>query len=79
VSTGGGSGVGAVLGTILGAVIRGGVVMGDGDNCDPRTEGGHTSVNRQIPRFPVSIPRPGGRINRSGGVGSIPIGRIPRF
>jgi hypothetical protein len=79
VSTGGGSGVGAVLGTILGAVIRGGVVMGDGDNCDPRTEGGHTSVNRQIPRFPVSIPRPGGRISRSGGVGSIPIGRIPRF
>ena len=78
VSTGGGSGVGAVLGTILGAVIRGGVVMGDGDNCDPRTEGGHTSVNRQIPRFPVSIPRPGGRISRSG-VGSIPIGRIPRF
>lgn len=79
VSTGGGSGVGAVLGTILGAVIRGGVVMGDGDNCDPRTDGNHTSVNRQIPRFPVSIPRPGGRISRSGGSGSIPMGRIPRI
>jgi hypothetical protein len=67
VNTGGGSGVGAVLGTILGAVIRGGIVTGDGDNCDPR------SVNRQIP---VSFPRPGGRISRSG---SIPIRRIPRF
>jgi hypothetical protein len=66
VSTGGGSGVGAVLGTIFGAVIRGGVVMGDGDNCDPR------QVNRQIP-FPIG--RPGGRISRSG---SIPR-RIPRF
>ena len=32
-----GSSAGAVLGTILGAVIRGGVV-GDGDQCDPRTE-----------------------------------------
>jgi hypothetical protein len=69
VSTGGGSGVGAVLGTILGAVIRGGVVMGDGDNCDPR------SVNQQIPVYG----RSGGRINRPGS-GSIPIGRrIPRF
>ena len=46
----GGSGVGAVLGTILGAVIRGGVV-GDGDNCDPRTDGRHgrTYPNHQIP------------------------------
>ena len=33
-----GSTAGAVIGTILGAVIRGGIVMGDGDNCDPRTE-----------------------------------------
>jgi hypothetical protein len=79
VSTGGGSGVGAVLGTIFGAVIRGGIVVGDGDNCDPRTEGGHTAVHRQIPNFPVSIPRPGGRISRSGGSGSIPMGRIPHF
>src|SRR5207253_11025465 len=36
----GGSSAGAILGTILGAVIRGGVV-GDVDNCDPRTEGTH--------------------------------------
>jgi hypothetical protein len=80
VSTGHGSGVGAVLGTILGAVIRGGVVMGDGDNCDPRTEGGPRQVNTHYPpTFPVSIPRPGGRISRSGGSGSIPMGRIPHF
>jgi hypothetical protein len=76
VSTGG-SGVGAVLGTILGAVIRGGVVMGDGDNCDPRTDGRHTQVNNRFPPG-VSFPRPGGRISRSG-AGSIPMGRIPRF
>jgi|SRR2546423_166182 len=48
----GGSNVGAVLGTILGAVIRGGVV-GDVDNCDPRTEGrrGRTPIliNQRIP------------------------------
>jgi hypothetical protein len=51
-----GSGAGAVIGTILGAVIRGGIVMGgDGDNCDPRTESrGRTSVNHQIP-FPINI------------------------
>jgi len=74
-----GSGVGAVLGTILGAVIRGGIVMGDGDNCDPRTEGGPRQVNSHYPPgFPVSIPRPGGRISRSGGSGSIPMGRFPR-
>jgi hypothetical protein len=72
VSTGGGSGVGAVLGTILGAVIRGGIVVGDGDNCDPRTEGGHTSVNQRIP---IWNGRPGGSISRAG---SIPR-RIPRF
>ncbi len=66
----GGSSVGAVLGTILGAVIRGGVV-GDVDNCDPRTDGRHTSVNNRIP-FPI----PGRGGSRSGG---IPVGRIPRF
>jgi len=65
VSTGGGSGVGAVLGTILGAVIRGGIVVGDGDNCDPRTDGPR-QVNTRFPppRYPVSFPRPGGRISR---------------
>jgi hypothetical protein len=72
----GGSGVGAVLGTILGAVIRGGIVIGDGDNCDPRTDGRHSQVNNRMP-FPLPG-RPGGRISRSGS-GSIPIGRLPRF
>jgi len=72
----GGSGVGAVLGTILGAVIRGGIVVGDGDNCDPRTDGRHSQVNNRMP-FPLPG-RPGGRISRSGS-GSIPIGRLPRF
>lgn len=68
----GGSNVGAVLGTILGAVIRGGVV-GDGDTCDPRTDGRNTSIHRQIP--PMGG-RPGGRISS----GTIVIGRrTPRF
>ena len=71
----GGSGAGAVLGTILGAVIRGGVVMGD-DDCDPRTDGRHTSVNQRIP-FPT------GRVGGSGrsrvSVGGFPVSRIPRF
>jgi hypothetical protein len=73
----GGSSVGAVLGTILGAVIRGGVV-GDGDDCDPRNDGRHTSVNHQIPTtFPG---RSGGRIGRSSvTIGGLPVGRIPRF
>ena len=52
----GGSGVGAVLGTILGAVIRGGVV-GDGDNCDPRTEGrGRGRVIYPNNRLPFPLP-----------------------
>lgn len=71
----GGSSAGAILGTILGAVIRGGVV-GDVDNCDPRTEG------HQLPnRIPVVY---GGRtgmggVMRSGGVSNRPpSGRFPR-
>jgi hypothetical protein len=48
-----GPGAGAILGTILGAVIRGGVV-GDGDHCDPRTDGRRPSrggilINSRIP------------------------------
>ncbi|MDQ6769577.1 MAG: hypothetical protein M3Z54_06280 [Gemmatimonadota bacterium] len=64
-----GSSAGAVIGTILGAVIRGGVVMGDGDACDPRTDGrgrGRTAVNRQNP-FPGGM----GRM----GTGTFPSGR----
>ena len=65
-----GSTAGAVIGTILGAVIRGGVV-GDGDQCDPRTDGrgrhGPSAINT---RFPLP-----GRIGGS----AIQIGRRPRF
>ena len=59
-----GSGAGAILGTILGAVIRGGVV-GDDDHCDPRTDGrrpsrGGISINSRMP-FPIP-----GRIGGTG-------------
>jgi len=73
-----GSGVGAVLGTILGAVIRGGVVA-DGDNCDPRTDGRRAhppiSINSRMP-FPV--PGRVGGSSRSGGGMSIPGRSFPR-
>jgi len=59
-----GSGVGAVLGTILGAVIRGGVV-GDVDNCDPRTDGRHGRVIYPNNRIPFPIP---GRMGTPSGV-----------
>jgi hypothetical protein len=70
---GGGSSAGAVIGTILGAVIRGGVV-GDVDNCDPRTEGRHGTMRPPIlinNRFPLP-----GRVT-GGGISSTrpPIGR----
>ena len=64
-----GTSAGAVIGTILGVVIRGGVV-GDGDSCDPRTDGrgrGRILVNRQIPF-------PGGGMGRMG-TGTFPSGR----
>jgi hypothetical protein len=69
-SIGRGSGAGAVIGTILGAVIRGGIVIGDGDNCDPRTEG-------RRPNNPIFVPgtvfgRGGSPMPRGtrGGIGS---------
>lgn len=66
-SVGSGSATGAVLGTIFGAVIRGGVV-GDVDHCDPRRTGRNrgtvVSVNRRIP-FPTGRP----------GLGRVAIGR----
>jgi hypothetical protein len=66
-----GSSAGAVIGTILGAVIRGGIVIGDGDACDPRTD--HPTRGRIQPnnRFPFPV---GG----TGRVGSAPP-RMPRF
>lgn len=74
-----GSTAGAILGTILGAVIRGGVV-GDGDQCDPRTDGrgrrGGISINQRIP-----LPGRVGGASRPGGIsiGGVSIGRPPRF
>jgi hypothetical protein len=58
-----GSSAGAIIGTILGAVIRGGIVVGDGDACDPRTDGrGPIQPNHRYPvgtRFPVGTGRVG--------------------
>ena len=73
----GGSSAGAIIGSILGAVIRGGVV-GDVDNCDPRTEGRH---GRNLPNNRIPFPIPGrmGGVSRSGVSIGIPSGRIPRF
>ena len=85
-TTGGGAGDGQVgtgrgdigtgIGTIIGVVLRGGVV--DGDDCDPRTDGrrprGGISINNRIPvigTFPGS-----GRI---GGVVNMPTGGRRRF
>jgi hypothetical protein len=60
-NVGSGRSSGSVFGAILGAVIRGAVVgsMGDGDTCDPRTEGRgrHGSVNQRIPRGTFPFPR----------------------
>lgn len=56
-----GSSTGAVLGTILGAVIRGGVV-GDVDECDPRTDGRR---RRNPPMSVGGFPIPHGRVGGS--------------
>lgn len=77
-----GSTAGVVIGSILGAVIRGGTVGGGGiDRCDPRTDGRRSgtriSINQRMP-FPVSG-RIGG-ISRSsaGSITGNPMGRIAR-
>lgn len=66
---GGGSSTGAVIGTIFGVVLRGGIA-GD-DHCDPRVDGRHRrgttiSVNRRIPTRSglgrVAIGRSGGNV-----------------
>lgn len=65
VGRGGGSSVGSVLGGILGVVLRGGIVVGDGDACDPRTEGrGRTggSINQRFPTGVPTFPPGGGRV-----------------
>jgi hypothetical protein len=65
-----GSTAGVVIGSILGAVIRGGTVGGGGiDRCDPRTDGRRSgtriSINNRMP-FPVS-----------GRIGAASRGRFP--
>ncbi|HEV7389195.1 MAG TPA: hypothetical protein VGN73_11325 [Gemmatimonadaceae bacterium] len=76
-ASGGGSSAGAILGTILGAVIRGGVV-GDVDNCDPRTDGRNRLPNHQIPVIIGGRMGTGG-VLRSGGISNRPpSGRFPR-
>jgi hypothetical protein len=63
-SAGRGSSSGSVLGTILGAVIRGGIVIGDGDACDPRTDGQRLPNRRIPPRYPTGVY--GGRVGTVG-------------
>ena len=47
---GGLGGMGGVIGAIGGAILRGGVVGGDGDHCDPRPHGGGgILINRRGP------------------------------
>lgn len=76
-TTGGGAGDGTIgrgrgdtgigIGTVIGVILRGGVV--DGDDCDPRTDGRHRggiSINNRIPvigstTFPGSGRIGGGR------------------
>jgi hypothetical protein len=80
-----GSTAGVIIGSVLGAVIRGGTVGGGGiggvDRCDPRTDGrrsgGRISINNRLP-FPVSG-RIGGISRPSAGSGTgNPMGRIAR-
>lgn len=78
-----GSATGVVIGSILGAVIRGGTVGGGGvggiDRCDPRTDGRRSGTRVSIGRrYPVSG-RIGG-ISRSsaGSITGNPMGRIAR-
>ncbi len=79
-SVSGGSTAGSVIGSILGAVIRGGVV-GDDDQCDPRTDGrrptrGGISINTRLPGRVGGTIRTGGR-SSGPTIGGIPV-RIPR-
>ncbi len=75
----GGSTAGAVIGSILGAVIRGGVV-GDDDQCDPRTDGrrarGGILINNRLPGRIGGSVRTGSR-SRGPTIGGFPV-RIPQ-
>jgi len=68
-----GSTTGAVIGSIMGAVIRGGTV-GDVDRCDPRTDRRRSGVRIAInSRMPFPLP---GRVGGSS-IGRFPV-RIPQ-
>lgn len=71
VGRGGGSSIGAVLGGIAGVILRGGIVIGDGDACDPRTDGRARNPGSINQRFPVGIGGtfPGGGFPGGGRVG----------
>ena len=62
---GAGSGVGSVLGGIFGVILRGGI--GDGDHCDPRSDGRHgrqrppNIPQTRYPTFPPYSVAPRGR------------------
>ena len=68
-----GSGAGDIgrgIGTVIGVIIRGGVM--DGDDCDPRTDGrarGGISINNRIPVIGTTFPVGGGTFPGSGRVG----------
>lgn len=49
-----GDGIGGIIGTIFGAVIRGGVV--DGDHCDPRTDGRRGPRGYPPQGYPTTYP-----------------------
>jgi hypothetical protein len=72
--------IGVGIGSVIGVVLRGGVV--DGDECDPRTDGRrgggvHTAVNN---RFPIGVSTfPGsGRIGTAATVGGMILGGVRR-
>lgn len=89
-TTGGGAGDGAIgsgrgdhgvgIGTVIGAILRGGVV--DGDDCDPRTDGrrrgGGILINNRIPVIGGTFPG-SGRIGGTVGTVIGGAGRRGRF
>ena len=57
-NSGAGDGGGSVIGTIFGVILRGGI--GDGDHCDPRTDGrgrGRRLPTGTFPNNPYPFPR----------------------
>ena len=70
VGRGGGSSIGSVLGGIAGVILRGGIVIGDGDACDPRTDGrarNPGSINQRLPGGIGTFPGAGRVLGGRGG------------